>query len=352
MMDSSEKNSQKWILFFLITLIVVLAAISCFNVIIDPFFHFHGPLNSLEYRLDNERYENDGIQRHFDYEMMITGTSMVQNTTTSEVSKLWNLKAIKTAYQGATFHELSENMKRAIGYNSNLKVIITSLDSNRMNENYDSYAYDNYPDYLFDNNPFNDVYYFLNKDVLITSLKTLKYTLEGNTTTNMDDYGRFDNYLPTGREAVMSSFERMEISDLSQEFSTEDQEKVKNNVLLNYVNLAQEHPNVDFVFYIPPYSYCYWDALQRTNQIHYCIEVQKLAVKKLLQADNIHVYGFDDQTDITTNLDYYMDTLHYNREICDRIIKSIHDGEGELTLDNYEEYFDSIEQLYSEMEYW
>ena len=39
----------------------------------DPYFHYHGPFSSFSYRLYEERYINDGISRHFNYDAIITG---------------------------------------------------------------------------------------------------------------------------------------------------------------------------------------------------------------------------------------------------------------------------------------
>ena len=65
---------------FVKTLAVVLlvCVVLCCTLVVtvDPFFHFHKPVSSLSYPLVNERYQNDGIARHFDYDAVITGTSM------------------------------------------------------------------------------------------------------------------------------------------------------------------------------------------------------------------------------------------------------------------------------------
>ena len=47
--------------------------------IFDPYFHYHKPFPFVSYRMYDERYMNDGISRHFDYDAVITGTSMAQN---------------------------------------------------------------------------------------------------------------------------------------------------------------------------------------------------------------------------------------------------------------------------------
>ena len=57
---------------------------------VDPFFHFHGPAEGLSYALDSERYQNDGISRHFTYDAVMTGTSMTENFKASHF--VYNLR--------------------------------------------------------------------------------------------------------------------------------------------------------------------------------------------------------------------------------------------------------------------
>ncbi|MCX4328758.1 MAG: hypothetical protein OSJ45_15990, partial [Lachnospiraceae bacterium] len=67
------KNIQKikykiWIittLFFSIIAFIIFASVTIY---IDPLFHYHKPLNKYKYPINNERYQNDGITRNFEYE--------------------------------------------------------------------------------------------------------------------------------------------------------------------------------------------------------------------------------------------------------------------------------------------
>lgn len=343
--------AQKWNRIVLALTIGILVVIALIQIIIDPFLHYHDCLKGLQYPLRDERFINDGLQRHREYEILVIGTSMSQNFNPSLFDSLWGMKTIKTAYSGASFHELGENMGNAVSHNPDLKYIVCSLDPNMIMEQADADAYEGIPYYLYDSNPFNDVNYLFNKDVLIKSIAVLNYTRSGQKTPDMDLYGRFDIYMPTGEAAVLNSYVRLPKQDLSMPFSQDDKDVVYANVVNNFVSLARKNPDVKFVFYVPPYSYCYWDAMVRTKQMDYSIEVIKYAVSLLLDEKNVEVYSFLQWDDVTTNLDYYSDNLHYNGEICDRITESIFNGEGRLNTDNLDEYFAQIEDLYNLMDY-
>lgn len=344
-------TSKRWNVLVIGMTALILVLISCFQIVIDPFLHFHGELDCLEYPLKDERFQNDGLQRHRDYEMLVVGTSMSQNFNTSKIEELWGKKAIKTAYSGATFFELGKGMQNAINHNPDIDTIICSFDLNSIVGEPDIYSYEGIPDYLYDNNPFNDVSYVLNKDVITKSIAVINYTINGEKTPSMDMYGRFDIYMPSGREAVMKNFERMPEEDMSVPFTEEIAAIVRENVEANFVETAKNNPQVKFVFFVPPYSYCYWDTMVRTNQLDYSLEVLEYAVDVLLEADNIEVYSFYQWEDVLTNLDYYSDTIHFNGEVCDRIVDSIYNGEGLIEKDSVDFYFDHIKEMFYNLDY-
>ena len=72
-------NASKWNRIVLGGTLGLLIIIGAATAVIDPFLHYHLPLKGLEYPLLDERYQNDGIARHFSYDAIITGTSMTQN---------------------------------------------------------------------------------------------------------------------------------------------------------------------------------------------------------------------------------------------------------------------------------
>ena len=331
--------------------LVILGIVAVITIAIDPFLHYHKPLPFLEYPLKDERYINDGMSRNYEYQALITGTSMCQNFKTSEFEELWKVPAIKIAYSGASYHELNANIKRALEYNSELKYVMCSLDGTKLNSPADYDEYSEYPEYLYDNNPFNDVSYLLNKDVVPKTIAVINYTRAGEVTPTFDQYGSWSQYKTFGKEAVQASYTRLEPMAEELVLSEEDKKMIKENIEHNYLTTAKDNEDVEFYFFFPPYSICYWDALYRTRQLSAQLQAQEIAVELLLSADNVHVYAFDDCVKITGDLSNYTDTLHYGEWINSYIIQSIHEGKGELNKDNYKEYFEYIKTIYSTYDY-
>ena len=73
-------KAEKWLLGWGLIVVAALCALGFLVYRVDPFFHYHKPDTSrYYYTLDNQRSQNDGIIRHFDYDAMIIGSSMTEN---------------------------------------------------------------------------------------------------------------------------------------------------------------------------------------------------------------------------------------------------------------------------------
>ncbi|MBQ8821816.1 MAG: hypothetical protein IJZ82_04180 [Lachnospiraceae bacterium] len=344
-------DSKKWNLIVLGGTGGLLLLLAVVTIVIDPFLHFHKPLEGLEYPMKDERYLNDGIARWFDYDAIITGTSMTQNFKVSEWNEKMGVNAIKTSYSGASFHEITESLRRAFSYNPDVKIVLCSLDSSRIMYPADKDEYEGYPEYLYNANPFDDVEYVLNKEVMPKTLAVINYTRAGEKTPSMDVYGSWSQYHTFGRDAVAKTM--AQLPEISEEvvLSEEELAMARENVEKNWLELVKQNPSTEFYLFFPPYSIAYWDALHHTKQMDVHIQLELLATEIMLQAENVHLYAFWDWMDVIGNLDNYMDSMHYSEEINSKIIDAIASTESELTKENYKAYYEGIRELYSNYDY-
>lgn len=344
-------SEKRWNIFVLSGTGIILLLIALMTTYIDPFFHYHAGQERLEYPIKYERYQNDGIARHFEYDSIITGTSMCQNFKCSEFNELWGTKSVKLTNSGATYRESAESIERYLSHNPDVKIVLCSIDGNRLSEPSDYLSYEGYPEYLYDNNPFNDVNYLLNKEVITKDIAVVNYTLSGQKTTSMDEYGHWSRYAAFGRDAVLKTFTLVEESEEVHTLSDEDILRIGKNVEDNFVRVAKKYPDTTFYLFFPPYSICYWESMQRGNQLTCQTDGQKHAMEKLFTAENIQVFDFNHMIEITGDLNNYSDALHYGEWINSEILQMIYRGEGRITRENYQEYYDDLYQLYSQYDY-
>lgn len=105
-------------------IILILFLTTVTMIMIDPYFHYHKPLSFLSYRLGNQRYINNGIIKNFDYNAIITGTSMTENFKNSQFDKLFMVNSIKIPFSGGSYKEINDNVEVALKNNKNIKCIL------------------------------------------------------------------------------------------------------------------------------------------------------------------------------------------------------------------------------------
>ncbi len=346
---------MKSITYLKISIIGTLLALACFagiTIYVDPLFHYHAPLERFQYPLYDERYMNDGITRNFDYNAIITGSSMTENFKTSLFDDAFGTNAIKVPFSGGSYKEINDMLVKAFDRNDNIAYVMRSLDSTMLIADKDAMDYTDYPSYLYDDNLFNDVSYVLNKDVLFTFTDyVFTYNKLGGITTSFDTYKNWSgNYLYDG-EKLRTEYQRRELSDTIYEFTQEDLDMLTANLEQNVLTLVRENPDTQFYLFIPPYSILAWDDWNRLGHLDRVLDAHEKSIEILLEYDNVHLYSYFDNPAIICNLNLYIDSLHYDQQVSDYIIHSMAAEEGLLTKDNYKQYMATIREFYQNFDY-
>ncbi len=349
-------TARSWVKIFISAFVCLVILMAVMVAVIDPFFHYHKPLSSFYYRLDNERYQNNGITRNFDYNALITGTSMTQNFKESQAEELWDKDFIKVSYAGAMYKELNDNIELALSTHD-VDVVVRSLDGSYLLTDKDAQRDDlgTYPEYLYDNNVFNDVNYLLNSTVIGGyCLPMIFNTFSGQESgiTSFDEYGNWMGEASLGAAAVLGYRESFEAPESEITSLTEEEiQTLTDTVKQNITDTATTHPDTQFYYFFPPYSAAYWGGSWEKGTMLKEMECYRLAASLILPYENIHLFAFDDMTDITCNLDNYRDVSHYSGDINDMMLEMMARDENRLTLDSYNDYYDKVEQFYKEFDF-
>lgn len=345
-------SNKKWTIVTLSAFLILLLSMGAATVVIDPYFHYHAPLEQLQYPLNNERYQNNGIVKNFSYDAIITGTSMTENFKTSEFDVLFGVNSIKVPFSGGSYREINENLECAIQSNPDIKYIVRGLDYDYLLWDKDRQKYDSYPAYLYDEVIWNDVYYIFNKEILFNNtFQVISYTRAGHKTTSFDSYANWMSGYIFGKEAVDKTYSRqMEKADRL-DFTIEDQIKLEGNLSQNVTALIEQNPDITFYLFFTPYSIYYWDMLCQAGRLDQQMEAEKRAIEFLLSHRNIKLFSFFDEFDLILDLNNYKDIAHYSEEINSQILRWMRDGDHQLTKDNYEQYCEKTREFYSSFDY-
>ena len=356
-------SGKKWFYSSLILLVVSLLAIGGCVFWTDPFFHYRSPRPYLFYDLEEQRYQNDGITRNFDYDAIITGTSMTENFSASEFDRAFGTSSIKVPFSGATYREIEENLRVSYESGHDLKYVLRGLDYTLLVRDKNELRLDmgEYPEYLTNRNPFDDVKYLLNRDAIVSyTLPMLIGYLKGDEGghTDFDAYSYTAGMNTYSKEAALAGRESFSEPSQINAVTPQETEMVTGNMEENVLSVAAQHPETTFLYFFPPYSMAYFGAVREDGNLEKELAYKRQAIDMMLEYDNIHIYSFTMETDITADLDRYRDQAHYDQDVNSWIIEKIAEaelGQGEssyrITRDNVQDYCDAEKELLMNYDY-
>lgn len=350
-------KAKQWTINFIIMLILFLSLLSGLVIYIDPYFHYHKPLKEYSYTLENQRYQNNGVIRHFDYDAVITGTSMTENFKTSEMNKLFNVNSIKVPFSGGSYYELNNQIKTALSTHK-VKYVVRCLDYHLLIKEKDLLRTDmgdvTYPLFLYNNNPLDDVQYVLNKEVVLENCIPMIINrfkgIDGGIT-SFDEYSNWMSYYSFSKEAVLGDKTSFTKPEVMQDLTSEEKEMVIENVEQNVIDLAKEYPDTTFYYFFPPWSVAYWGSEYENGTLDKSFAAEKIAVEMILECDNIKLFSFNMKTEITTDLDNYKDGMHYGEWINSDILRYMKEDKYRLTKDNYIDFLYKQKSFYENYDY-
>ncbi len=351
-----EWTDGRWLGRFFAAAVTVLVLAGAVTIILDPFFHYHRPLSGFYYELSDQRYQNDGITRHFDYDSIITGTSMVENFKTTQFDDRFGTRSVKLPYPGATFREIDDNLKRAFSAKNDIAIVMRGLDYSHLVEDPEELRTDMgvYPKYLYDNNPFNDVKYLFNRDAVFSyELPMILRRVTGRQggMTSFDEYGasKEDEY---SADRALSGHTQFHVKrDESSALDESEKEMLLKNVNDNVIETAKLHPDTTFILFYTPYSAVWYGELLEEGGFGRQLEAERLSAVQMLEVPNIRLFSFSADPLITADLSEYKDPGHYSPAVAAMLIDRMASGENELTKENLDEYLRQEERLYREMDY-
>jgi len=351
-------KSKIWIIGYVIIVLGTLSIVGWQVVKVDPFFHYHKPHTELYYYpLDNQRSMNDGIVKHFDYDALITGTSMTENFRTTETDAIFGVNSIKVAFAGGSYKEINDNLERALNHNPRLTTVIRGLDMAYFFSPKDSWREDLgiCPDYLYDNNVFNDVKYVFNRDVIFKRVYSMmKANDEAGFAPGIQTFDTYSYWMGgyVFGEASVCGEEAASVEPGEPVHITEEEKKmIHDNIEQNVTSLAEKYPDVTFYYFFPPYSAVWWEEKVADGTIYKQMEAEKYIIEQIIQCNNIKLFSFNNRTDITTDLNNYKDSIHYGAWVNSLMLKWMYNDQYLLTEENYADYLSQEQSFYVSYDY-
>ena len=340
-----EIKQKKFLKNFIWQSALLLILVGAVVVVADPFFHYHEPMGSLKKVVTKAEYQCIGTVRNFDYDSIVLGSSVAENYNNRWFDEAFGGTTIKGIKSSAATVDLVYYLREALEAKkeTGLDNVYYSLDLFALTADAERvFPDESLPLYLYNQNPFDDVNYIWNKDVLFEHIP-YQFAM-----TYLDDYDEgtsynWAQYKTFSKEDALKHYSRPE--EIAPMLTEADyKENVDKNIDLIEA-VVKEHPETTFRFLYPPYSMLWWDAAYRKGETEQNLYAARKAAERLLPYENVEMYFFQNEEELITNLDNYMDTVHFSADINHSMVEWMKEGKYRLTLDNYKEEIEKMSKL-------
>lgn len=315
-------------------------------VIFDPFFQYHKPLPKLKAVLADKEYQCVGTLKNFDYDSVIVGSSVAENYNNGWFNEGFDCQVIKAIRSYGATADLCYLLEEAYEHQE-LRYVFYNLDPSALVADPEpTFELTGCPMYLYDDNYINDVRYILNKGVLFEKIpymiaKSLTGDYDENESYNWAQWKDFNEDMVLGLYIRKPQIEEEKPADHYEECLQQNLDILTAQI--------KAHPETQFYIFIPPYSMIWWDSIYRDGDCASYLYNMETAMNTLLEYENVRCFFFLNDRQIVTNLDNYMDTLHFSDEINHVICNDLIAGKHEVTKENCREMMADMEALVDEI---
>jgi len=298
----------------------------------------------------NQRYQNPGIAKNFDYDSILIGSSMSDNFDTLWFDEKFECKTMKLTYEGVRTGNMGYMLKFAHESRPLEKVFI-GLDLDPLFDTYGNYYFP-LPTYLYDRNLPNNVSYLLNKSVIFDSIPKMITSNLNNTMTPLNLVYDWSGYNTFSQEKALSSVWWDMDGVKNEKIDTEAYvTNVTQNLDENIIPYIKEHPETEYYIFYPPSSVLWWNMKVYQQNLDEILEVVQLSAEKLLIYPNVHLAAFQHELEITGNVDNYKDYNHYKSEVNKYMLDHLLDEKYQITSENLEEHINQIRTMTLEYDF-
>ncbi|WP_369901620.1 hypothetical protein [Bacillus manliponensis] len=308
-----------------ITFLFLLGSIVCFIVYkLDPLHVYK--LQENDYFYATERYQMPGLVKHRDYDTIFVGTSMGRNFLEPVADEAFHTKTFNASLPASTAREQRMTADLAI-QKKEVQHVIWELNFYSFFGEPDWVLEGSspFPTYMYDQNKLNDLQYFFSPYSRQMAFKNWSSKLQGyNPPEDLNWLYKFgdqeDKFLV---ENAIKVIEATEPAPPEEGYSYEILLKSFED---NIISFIKDHPDTQFTFFYSPYPVT-------THVVNYKMDAEYLTTvlsfkkevyNRLKEYNNVKLYDFHDNKEITYNLSYYMwDQTHYYRFINDWIISQL-----------------------------
>jgi hypothetical protein len=322
---------RRFTAFVLLAALALAAGVAAFNYAVDPFQQYRKPTRfPARFYPAWQRWENPGLARHYDYDRVITGSSLMENLLPAEVDAVLGGRSINLSISAQTAFDAGQLLRVALATGKPRHVLM-NLDYNAFSGAPDRSGFaEPFPAFLYDDVRWNDVPYLLGISTTKKSLETvlgLRWTRANTDPARMWYWA--DGYQFFAAKAVQG----LDPGNLNARFRQPQRtlEGMQASFEANLAPLIEQYRDTRFTFVLAPYAILVWMDFEQRGQLEVTLAFREWLQRRTERYPNVEIFDFQAEPSIVMDLDHFTDIYHFSPRASRGMIEAMAQGRYRLT---------------------
>jgi len=302
------------------------------NLVVDPMHYYHRPWFEIGFS-DNQRFQNPGLARTSDYDIVVIGTSHTEPFTTADMDQKLGGRSLNLSMSGALIAE-----QRLM-----LDVVLEAGRAKRVlwEINYRSFSLgdtisqpESFPMFLFQNGVETPFRYLASWGTLTESFKALT----GQRAAGLDELHRWDLDAEFGEERVLGHWDYLNTRWSDEQRELWKKYEVSNRKLVDLVQdevmgVIRQHPEVQFDLLFLPSSMLDYasDFLISAEQHAKRKTLRREIAEQAEEIENVRLWDFQLVDWMNHDLAHYKDVEHFDQQVIRAILSDLSNGKHQVS---------------------
>lgn len=328
-----ESTYRSFVRTYLAITIGVFVMIPAANWAIDP-LQFYRKASYRPILSENQRYQNPGLAKNYDYNAVIIGTSHTDNFSTKYIDQQLGCRTLKLSIRNSTSKEQRMILEKAIT-TGQVRHAIWGLD-------WASFCHgpaivkEGFPHHLYNESPSTHFKYLFSVD----TISLYWHAFGKDASRDLNALYNWHDEVSFGEKHVLAHWRSREFRieaegarDAAAPMDATSRSATENALQQNLFSVVRSHPNIRFYIFFPPHSIVYYRSLT-DDLFERHLQFKRHVVEKMSPLEHCEVFDFQQQDAITHELANYRDMSHYREEINQYMVDCMHDGTHRVTADS------------------
>ncbi len=342
MVPVERKHYRHYVARLLSLSALLLSLAGLFNGIVDPLYFYHRPWFEIGFS-KNQRLQNPGIARQFDYDAVLLGTSRTETFQTSALQQALGLNIINLSISASLVTEQALLLDVVL-QNQAIQRVVWEINYpsfslgdrlyDRHSDRVLSLGLGTFPNHLYEVGPETPFRYLLSLDILFESLRAIR----GQCPNNYDILHYWIDQFEFSEARVLAAWDYrknywtdVRRTHLAQHTPTP--REVQDVFVKRVERVIQQNPTVQFDLLLLPvtvlgYGMDFWIARERFEAR---LSLNEAVARAQARLPNVRVFTFQVDKQLTHDFSLWKDLEHFDAATNEFIINAIAQGDSQAT---------------------